>query len=79
MKGQILYFERSGKRNTEDTLQAARQRVQELGIAQIVVASTHGYTAKRAKEVFDGLGVVVIAFATLGMMLASSAFKRSLK
>jgi hypothetical protein len=61
MEGRILYFERSGKANTGATLQVARQRAEDLGIQQIVVASTHGYTAKRAKEAFDGLGVDVIA------------------
>jgi hypothetical protein len=61
MEGRILYFERAGKRNTEATLQAARQRAKELGIRQIVVASTHGYTAKLAREAFDGLGVEIIA------------------
>jgi hypothetical protein len=61
MKGQILYFERPGKRNTEATLQVARQRAQELGIQQIVVASTHGFTAKVARQAFHGLEVDVIA------------------
>jgi hypothetical protein len=61
MKGQILYFERAGKRNTEATLQTARQRAEELGIVQIVVASTHGYTAKAARQAFAGLEVDVIA------------------
>ena len=61
MEGKVLYFETSGKENTDGTLQIARQRAKELGVKQIVVASTHGYTAKRAKEVFDGLSVEVIA------------------
>lgn len=61
MEGRILYFERPGKANTDDTLRVARQRAQELGIGQIVVASTHGYTARRAQEVFGGLDVQVIA------------------
>jgi hypothetical protein len=61
MEGRILYFEQPGKRNTDATLQIARERAQALGIKQVVVASTHGYTAKRAKEVFDGLDVEIIA------------------
>ena len=61
MEGHILYFERAGKRNTEATLQISRQRAEQLGIKQVVVASTHGYTARCAREVFDGLGVDVIA------------------
>jgi hypothetical protein len=61
MEGRILYFETPGKANTDATLHVARQRAQELGIGQIVLASTHGYTAKRAVEVFDGLDVDIIA------------------
>ena len=61
MKGHILYFERAGKRNTEATLQVSRQRAEELGIKQVVVASTHGYTAKCAREAFEGLGVDIVA------------------
>jgi hypothetical protein len=61
MEGRILYFERAGKGNTEVTLRVARQRAEELGIRQIVVASTHGYTAKMAREAFDGLSVDILA------------------
>ena len=61
MKGRILYFERAGKRNTEATLGISRQRAEELGIKQIIVASTHGYTAMCAREVFGGSGVEIIA------------------
>ena len=57
----ILYFEKPGKANTDETLSIARSRAEELGIGQIVLASTHGYTARRAKEVFDGLNAEIIA------------------
>jgi len=61
MEGKILYFETPGKTNTDSTLKVARQRAEELGIKQIVVASTHGYTARRAKMVFESLSVEIIA------------------
>jgi hypothetical protein len=61
MEGRILYFERPGKENTEATLQAARERAEALGIRQVVVASTHGYTAKRAKEILKGQDVEIVA------------------
>jgi hypothetical protein len=61
MEGRILYFEKPGKGNTDATLQIARERASALGIKQVVVASSHGYTAKRAKEVFDGLDVEITA------------------
>ncbi|MDI7276724.1 MAG: pyruvate kinase alpha/beta domain-containing protein [Anaerolineae bacterium] len=61
MESRILYFESPGKANTEATLRAARQRAEELGIRQVVVASTHGYTAKEALAAFAGLDVRLIA------------------
>jgi len=61
MERRILYFETPGRANTDATLQAARRRAEELGIKQIVVASTHGYTAKRARAAFDGRDVELIA------------------
>lgn len=61
MEGKIIYFENSGKENTDDTLKIALQRTKELEIKQIVVASTHGYTAKRAKDIFADQDVEIIA------------------
>ena len=61
MEQRIFYFEQPGKINTADTLRIARQRAAALGIKQIVVASTHGYTAQQAHEVFAGLDVEIVA------------------
>jgi hypothetical protein len=61
MEGRILYFERPGKANTDATLEAARERAEALGIRQVVVASTHGYTAKRAQRAFAGWPVEIVA------------------
>lgn len=61
MEGKILYFETQGIANTDATLGAARGRAEALGIRQIVLASSHGYTAKRAAAIFDGLDVHIIA------------------
>ncbi len=48
MEGRILYFDKGGKANTDATLEIVRERVEALRIRQVVVASTHGYTAERA-------------------------------
>ncbi|MGQ9615877.1 MAG: pyruvate kinase alpha/beta domain-containing protein [Spirochaetota bacterium] len=61
MEGRIIYFDTSGKVNTDDTLKAARRRAEELRIKQVVIASTHGYTAKRAAEIFKGLDVEIVS------------------
>ena len=61
MELKTLCFEKPGQANTDATLQIARERAVALGIRQIVVASSHGYTAKCAKAVFDGLDAQIIA------------------
>jgi hypothetical protein len=61
MKGRILYFEAGGRANTDATLEIVRERVEALGIRQVVVASTHGYTAERASAALDGVDVEIIA------------------
>ena len=61
MDGKVVYFEKPGKQNTDDTLRLARARAEELGIKQGVVASTHGYTALKAAEIFEGSGIEIIA------------------
>ena len=53
------YFEKAGKANTDATLAASRQRADALGIHQIVVASTHGYTGLKARETFPEKSVPV--------------------
>lgn len=61
MEKKILYFEKPGTVNTDETIKVARQRAEILGIKQLIVASTHGYTAKRVKAIFGDLDVEVIA------------------
>jgi hypothetical protein len=39
-----VYFENPGPQNTEETLQLAKERAEELGIKNIVIASTTGGT-----------------------------------
>jgi len=59
-ESKIYYFENYGKENTDETLQIARQRADELGIKTILVASTTGETAIKALAVFQGLRVIVV-------------------
>ncbi len=60
MEGRIVYFDTPGPHNTEETLQIARQRAEELGIRTVVVATTVGATAARCAEVFEGYRVVAV-------------------
>jgi len=52
MKKSIVYYNKKGSSNTEETLRLAYGRAKELGIADIVVATTHGSTGLKAAEVF---------------------------
>ncbi len=52
MEKTILYCDSTGAKNTEQVIAAAKKRAKELNIRDVVVATTHGGTAIRVKEVF---------------------------
>lgn len=60
MERKILYFESPGPANTEATLRAVRDRVRELGIKTVVLASSHGGTARQALGMLRGDDVQII-------------------
>jgi uncharacterized protein len=57
-----MYFEKPGKENTEQTLKIAADRAKQLGIKEVVVASTSGQTAYKAIEVFQGFKLTVVTY-----------------
>jgi hypothetical protein len=57
----ILYCESTGSGSTDLVLAAAKKRAKELNINDVVVASTHGGTAIRTKEVFADPNLNLIA------------------
>ena len=57
-----MYFDKPGKDNTDQALKLAAQRTKALGINEVVVASTTGFTAYRAIEVFDGPRITVVTY-----------------
>ena len=61
MKLTTFLFEKAGKHNTDATLRAAKERALALRIRQIVVASSHGYTAREAHTLLAPAGIKVIA------------------
>jgi hypothetical protein len=63
MQSQIVYFDKPGRENTDETLRIARQRAEEAGIKTILVASTNGDTAVKAIEVLQGFRVIAISHA----------------
>jgi hypothetical protein len=61
LKLRIQVFDKAGEHNTDATLQIANERALALGIRQVVVASSHGETARRAQALFAPAGIKVIA------------------
>ena len=61
MEARTVYFDKAGPGNTTAALRLARQRAGELGIRQVVLASTHGSTALAAADMFQGSGIELIA------------------
>jgi len=57
---EITYFGTSGIENTDRTLQVAKDYAKKNAIKSIVVASTRGYTAEKASEVFKGFNLVIV-------------------
>ena len=61
---QSVYFEKPGKKNTDRTLELAKQRADELGIHTVLVASTRGDTGVQAAQQFQGHEVVIVTHST---------------
>jgi hypothetical protein len=59
-----LYFDSPGPRNTLRTLLIAAARAEELGLSNIVVASSSGKTGAQAAAVFSGKNLVVVTHST---------------
>jgi hypothetical protein len=61
MKLETLVFENAGEQNTDATLELAKERALALGVKQVVVASSHGYTARKAHDLLSPAEIQVIA------------------
>lgn len=59
-----IYFEDGGKQHTEKALEIAKKYADENGIKSIVVASTWGYTAGKAAELFGDKNLVIVTHVT---------------
>jgi len=60
----VMYFNSPGGENTEAVLNLAKKRAQEIGITDVVVASTRGETGAKASEFFKGFNMVVVTHCT---------------
>lgn len=60
MQEKITYFEGEGKQHTDAALKIAKEYADKHGIKSVVVASTTGFTAKRAAQLFKGSPLIVV-------------------
>ena len=58
----VMYFDKPGKDNTDQTLELASERARQLQIQEAVVASTTGETAYKAIELFKGIRLTVVTY-----------------
>ena len=63
VQSNTVYFSRPGRDNTEDTLQLAKKRADELSIKTIIVATTRGDSGAMAAEVFQGYKLIAVTHA----------------
>ena len=61
---QAVYFDKPGSQNTLRTLEIAKRRAEELGIRNIVVATTTGETGVLAAKMFQDYNLVVVTHST---------------
>jgi len=64
IKKTTLYFTGPGEVNADETLKAAKERADELGIKNVIVASTRGITGLKTAMLFKGYNVVVVPHVT---------------
>ncbi len=56
------HFDAPGKENSDETVRLAHERAVELGLNEVVVATTTGETALKVLDVFSGFKVVAVTY-----------------
>ena len=72
----MTYFETEGKGNIDKTLELVKRYAEELGIKNIVVASTSGFTAEKAFETLNDLGASLTVIGTERSRFSSDILKK---
>lgn len=58
----LSLFEKSGRENTQKTLEFAHDRAKERGIKEVVVATSTGETAEKCLEIFSGFTLIAVTY-----------------
>lgn len=56
------HFEEPGRVNTQQTLELAHDRGRELGLNEVVIASSTGETGYKALEIFSGFKIIIVTY-----------------
>lgn len=75
----VTYFESPGWDNTDAALKIAKDYVEKHGIKSVVVASTTGYTAEKAAEVFVNKNLVIVTHVAGFLKQDHQQFPKELK
>ena len=57
-----MYFDKPGKNNTVKTLELAFARGKELGLDEVVLATSKGDTAYQALDIFSGFSIIAVTY-----------------
>jgi hypothetical protein len=63
-EGKTVYFQAPGPENTDDVFRIAKSRSEQLGVNNILVASTTGHTGAKAIDFFKGIRLIVVTHST---------------
>jgi hypothetical protein len=77
MEDITVYFDSGGKHNTEATLELAKKRAAQRNIKNVVIASSGGFSAEKALEVFKDTDVK-LTIVSMGTS-ARSSFSENVK
>ncbi|UCH01563.1 MAG: hypothetical protein JSV20_06810 [Candidatus Bathyarchaeota archaeon] len=61
IEGKTTYFKQPGSQNTDLTLKLSKERAEQRGIKNIVIASYTGTTGVKASEIFKGYNLIVVS------------------
>ncbi|MBL7119017.1 hypothetical protein ISS96_03305 [Candidatus Bathyarchaeota archaeon] len=64
MQSEITYFDSPGPENTEQILDLAKKRAEELGIRNILVATSSGRTGALASRIYRGYDLIAVSHHT---------------
>jgi len=81
MEEKIVYFESSGKHNTEATLKLVKEKAEKRKIKSVILASITGFSAEKALEIFKDTGIklTVVSLKGLGFPSFSESLRQKLE